>query len=77
MSETTAMTKVTAWPSQVKKYTEDLRDEMKLVTWPSWKQVRATTSVVIGAVFAFAFYFAVVDQIVGMAIDAVFKKFVF
>jgi len=62
MSEATAMTKVTAWPSQVKKYTEDLRDEMKLVTWPSWKQVRATTSVVIGAVFAFAFYFATIER---------------
>ena len=75
MSEPTAMEKVTAWPGQFKKYVEELRDEMKLVTWPSWKQVRATTSVVIGAVFVFAFYFAVVDQIVGMAIDQVFVKF--
>jgi len=36
---------------------------MRRVTWPSWKQVRATTIVVIIAVFAFAAYFAVIDQI--------------
>ena len=75
MSEETAMTKVTAWPGRLKKYTGELRDEMKLVTWPSWKQVRATTTVVIGAVFAFAVYFAIVDQLVGLAIDQVFQRF--
>ena len=76
MSDETAMTKATAWPGRIKTYTEELRGEMKLVTWPSWKQVRATTSVVIAAVFAFAFYFAVVDQAVGWAVEQVFKKFV-
>ena len=75
MSEPTAITKATAWPGRVKNYVEELRDEMKLVTWPSWKQVRATTAVVIGAVFAFALYFAVVDQLVGLAIDQVFLRF--
>ena len=35
---------------------------MRRVTWPTWKQVRATTTVVIVAVFVFAAYFAVVDQ---------------
>ena len=37
---------------------------MKRVTWPPWKQVRATTAVVIVAVFAFAAYFLVVDAVV-------------
>ena len=40
---------------------------MKRVTWPPWKQVRATTVVVIVAVFAFAAYFVVVDAIVDAA----------
>ena len=75
MSEETAMTKVTAWPGRLKKYTGELRDEMKLVTWPSWKQVRATTAVVIAAVFTFALYFAVVDYFVGLMIDRVFTTF--
>ena len=75
MSEPTAMTKAAALPGRVKDYVEELRGEMKLVTWPSWKQVRATTSVVIGAVFAFAFYFMVVDQVVGWMVEEVFRRF--
>ena len=51
-----------AWPVQVKNYFEELQTEMRRVTWPSWKQVRATTAVVIVAVFAFAAYFVVVDR---------------
>ena len=46
--------------------------EMRRVSWPSWKQVRATTVVVIAAVFAFAAYFYVVDLIFGRAITKVF-----
>jgi len=53
-----------SWPAQVKDYFQELQLEMKRVTWPSWKQVRATTGVVIVAVFAFAAYFALVDTIV-------------
>jgi preprotein translocase subunit SecE len=66
------MSEMTAWPAKTKKYFEELRDEMKLVTWPSWKQVRATTAVVIAAVFAFAAYFFVVDSIVATGIDRLF-----
>jgi hypothetical protein len=33
-----------SWPIQVKNYFEELQLEMKRVTWPSWKQVRATTA---------------------------------
>ena len=66
MSEEKSLTKgIAAWPGEVKEYVEELRREMRLVTWPSWTQVRATTGVVIFAVFAFAAYFAVVDSIVG------------
>jgi preprotein translocase subunit SecE len=56
------------WPIQVKDYFEELQMEMRRVTWPSWKQVRSTTAVVIVAVFAFAAYFAVVDQVVNSII---------
>ena len=45
-----------------------LQIEMKRVTWPPWKQVRATTVVVIVAVFAFAAYFFLVDIFVGRRI---------
>jgi preprotein translocase subunit SecE len=66
---------VASWPMQVKDYFDDLHLEMKHVTWPSWKQVRATTGVVIFAVFAFAAYFAVVDTIVGRGIQKLFDTF--
>ena len=61
------------WPVQVKNYFEELQLEMRRVTWPSWKQVRATTLVVIVAVFAFAAYFAVVDQVVTSMINKLFN----
>jgi preprotein translocase subunit SecE len=66
--------RASAWPIEVKDYFEELRAEMRRVTWPSWKQVRATTTVVLFAVFAFAAYFAVVDQIVGSAVNKLFNS---
>jgi preprotein translocase subunit SecE len=53
------------WPARLKTYYEDLRMEMRRVTWPGWKQVRATTLVVIATVFAFAAYFFLVDLVLG------------
>jgi len=64
-----------AWPAEVKSYFEDLQTEMRRVTWPSWKQVRATTTVVILAVFGFAAYFFVVDKIVASGIDKLITAF--
>jgi preprotein translocase subunit SecE len=61
--------RASSWPVRVKNYFEELQMEMRRVTWPSWKQVRATTGVVIAAVFAFAAYFFVVDDIVNNAIN--------
>jgi preprotein translocase subunit SecE len=76
MSEAVATTsKAAGFPAQVREYVDGLRDEMRLVTWPSWTQVRATTTVVIVAVFVFSAYFAVVDQIVGYAIEKLFNSF--
>jgi preprotein translocase subunit SecE len=63
-----------SFPARTKAYFEDLQMEMRRVTWPSWKQVRATTIVVILAVFAFAGYFFVVDQIVGRTITKLFDS---
>jgi len=52
------------WPQQAKTYYEELRQEMRRVTWPSRQQVQATTVVVILTVFAFAAYFKVVDEVI-------------
>jgi preprotein translocase subunit SecE len=69
------LTTTGGWPQRTKSYIEELRTEMKRVTWPSWKQVRATTGVVIAAVFLFAAYFFVVDAIVNSAITKVINYF--
>jgi len=66
---------ILSWPTKVKDYVQDLQMEMKRVTWPNWKQVRATTTVVIIAVFVFAAYFYVVDLIVGRGINKLFSAF--
>lgn len=67
--------RASSWPVRLKNYVQELQMEMRRVTWPSWKQVRATTGVVIAAVFAFAAYFMVVDDIVNRAITKLFDAF--
>jgi preprotein translocase subunit SecE len=62
-------------PRRFKEYVEELRAEMRRVTWPNRKQVQATTAVVIAAVFAFAAYFAVVDLIFARMITRIFDYF--
>jgi preprotein translocase subunit SecE len=69
------MQRMTAWPIEAKNYFQDLQNEMRLVTWPTWKQVRSTTTVVIISVFLFAAFFMVVDQIVESAIQKIFTTF--
>ena len=67
--------KAAGWAVRVKEYVEELRLEMRRVTWPAWKQVRATTGVVIAAVFGFAIYFFVVDAIIGRGVTKLFEAF--
>jgi preprotein translocase subunit SecE len=55
--------RVSSWPKRMKNYFGELQNEMRRVTWPNWKQVRATTMVVIVAVFAFSAYFYIVDRV--------------
>jgi preprotein translocase subunit SecE len=66
---------VKAWITGVKEYVNDLKLEMRRVTWPNRKQVESTTAVVIISVFAFAAYFAVVDNILVKGENAVFHFF--
>jgi preprotein translocase subunit SecE len=73
MAAENAIEKASSWPQNVKNYFEDLQKEMRLVTWPSRKQVIATTTVVVASVFIFAAYFAVVDQLFGRLITYIFK----
>ncbi len=67
--------RLVSWPSRVKAYVEDLRNEMRRVTWPNWKQVRSTTTIVLIAVFAFGAYFFVVDMAITKLVTKIFDTF--
>ncbi len=54
---------VTKWPTRTRDYFNELKLEMRRVSWPSRKQVEGTTVVVIFTVFAFAAFFAAVDAL--------------
>jgi preprotein translocase subunit SecE len=52
----------------------DVRTEMRKVVTPSRKEVEATTTVVIVAVFIFGVYFFVVDWIFAFGLDRLLKR---
>jgi preprotein translocase subunit SecE len=66
-------TTIKSWPERVKTFYNDVRTEMKKVTAPSFKDVQATTIVVIITVFLFGVYFWIVDNTIGNAINYLFK----
>jgi preprotein translocase subunit SecE len=63
---------VTGWWAGVRGYIDELKGEMRKVSWPTRAQVEATTAVVVISVFLFAAYFALVDAVLGQAINRVF-----
>ena len=69
------MADVKVWADNTKEYINDLKLEMRRVTWPSRKQVETTTAVVIISVFAFAAYFFVVDSVLSKVIKGVLTFF--
>jgi preprotein translocase subunit SecE len=52
----------------------DVRAEMRKVVTPSRKEVEATTTVVIVAVFIFGVYFFVVDEIFSIGMNKLLQK---
>ena len=69
------MADVQNWVESTKSYINELKLEMRRVSWPNRKQVENTTVVVIFSVFAFAAYFWVVDGVLGRSVRAVLDYF--
>jgi preprotein translocase subunit SecE len=63
------------WLESTRDYINELKLEMRRVSWPTRAQVESTTAVVIFSVFAFAAYFAVVDKILSSAVLAIIGFF--
>ena len=66
---------VKVWVAGTRDYFNELKLEMRRVTWPNRKQVEGTTAVVIISVFIFAGYFAIVDSVLTKALNAVLHFF--
>jgi len=57
-----------SWFTDFTGFLRDVRAEMKKVVTPTWKEVRATTGVVIIATFLFGLFFFVVDNVFAHAV---------
>ena len=64
---------IKSWPQRVRSFYTDVRMEMKKVTTPSFKEVRATSIVVIVAVFLFGLYFFLIDNGISFVINRIIK----
>ena len=56
-------------------FLKEVQAELKRTTWPSWKEVRGTTTVVIITVFLFAFYLGVVDLALSRVLQQILGMF--
>ena len=61
--------KLKQFPARTKGFFSDVRNEMRKVTFPSRKEVQATTTVVIITVILFGVYFFVIDQVIASGIN--------
>ncbi len=66
--------KITQFPARVKNFLSDVRNEMRKVTFPSRREVQATTMVVIITVILFGVYFFIIDQAIGSGVNWVLHR---
>jgi len=66
---------VMGWWSRSRIFLSQVRNEMERVTWPSWKEVQATTLVVILTSFLFGMYLWGIDMILNTVTGTIFRTF--
>jgi preprotein translocase subunit SecE len=66
---------VTGWWGSAKTFLTEVRNELKRVTWPSRKEVYATTLVVILTSIFFGVYLFALDGVLNIGIQQIFKWF--
>jgi preprotein translocase subunit SecE len=66
---------IKSWPERIRSFYNDVRTEMRKVTAPGWKEVQATTIVVVVTVFLFGLYFFIIDKIIQTGVSYVFSYF--
>jgi preprotein translocase subunit SecE len=61
-----------SWISTARTFLTDVRGELKRTTFPSQREVKGTTTVVVITVFIFAFYLWVVDTFLFKMMELIF-----
>jgi len=64
-----------SWPERIRSFYNDVRTEMRKVTAPSFKEVRATTAVVVVTVFIFGVFFFITDNVIQRAVTFLYSYF--
>jgi preprotein translocase subunit SecE len=64
-----------SWPERTKSFYNDVRTEMRKVTAPSWKEVQATTAVVVITVAIFGIFFYITDGVITKGVGALYNAF--
>jgi preprotein translocase subunit SecE len=64
-----------SWPERIRSFYNDVRTEMRKVTAPSFKEVRATTAVVVVTVFIFGVYFFIIDNVIQRGVTFLYSYF--
>ncbi len=60
------------WWTKARTFLREVWSELKRTAWPSWLEVRGTTTVVIVTVFVFALFLWVVDTVLFKMVSWVF-----
>lgn len=72
------LTGVLGWPSrklaEARAFLQEVRSELKKVTWPGRKEVYSTTLVVIATSIFFGFYLWGLDLVMSRALSFAFKR---
>lgn len=63
------------WWGRTRVFLAQVRNEIERVTWPTWKEVQATTLVVILVSVMFGLYLWGVDLVLGRLASALFSAF--
>ena len=58
--------KVKLWIESVQRFLKSVRSEMDRVTWPSWKELRTSTIVVVVTLLLVSMYMGVVDYVLSL-----------
>ena len=63
------------WFERTRLFLSEVRNELKRVTWPSQKEVYATTVVVILTSVFFGLYLFILDYGINTVVQAIFRSF--